>query len=289
MLTEYPWEVNGTLTRVLEAGRDGVPTVLLHGVGARADRWRQNLEPLADAGLHLFAIDLPGHGFAGKGSGFADYSAAGCSAFVRGFLDSIGVERAAVIGTSLGGHVAGRLTCDSPERVLALVMVGAVGLVPLGGDAREAVATSLANVTVDGIRAKLTRVLHDSSLITDEWVLEESRINSSPGAAASFEAFAAWFRADADRDLVGDRLAALADPPPMLLVWGREDQIVTISVGEQAHELLGDRASFRTIDSTGHAPYLEAPSEFNEIVTTFLRSSRVLPGPDQPQIHKEAE
>jgi 2-hydroxy-6-oxonona-2,4-dienedioate hydrolase len=276
-MLEYPWQVNGAVTRVIEAGRDGLPTVLLHGVGARADRWRSNVDRLAAEGLHVYAVDFPGHGFASKGSEFGDYSIDGFATFVERFLDSIEADRAVLIGTSLGGHVSARVTCRAPERVAALVMVGTLGVVPMGEAARGRLADSLADTCERGIRAKLERVIHDSSAVTDDWILAESRINSAPGAQDSFEALGAYFRDRIDQDLVADCLLRLADPPEMLLIWGCEDQIVPLVIGEQSQELLGERAALRTIASTGHAPYLEAPSEFNEIVMSFLREASVIP------------
>ena len=276
MILEYPWQVDGTATRVLEAGSGGVPTVLLHGVGARADRWRRNLEELAGLGLHVFAIDLPGHGFAAKGEAFTDYTVAGFARFVEGFLDSVDVERAVLIGTSLGGHIAGRVACDSPERPLALVLVGTLGVVPMGHEAREAIAAGLADASESGVRRKLSRILQTTSLVTEEWIATESRINSSPGAAGSFATLSQYFRERIDHELVGDCLAALEAPPPTLLIWGHEDNSVPLSVGERAQARLGLGVPLKTIPSTGHVPYLEAPAAFDAIVGDFLRSSGVL-------------
>ena len=276
MILEYPWQVDGTATRVLEAGRGGVPTVLLHGVGARADRWRRNLEELAELGLHVFAIDLPGHGFAAKGEAFDDYSVAGYARFVEGFLDSVDAARAVLIGTSLGGHIAGRVACDSPERPLALVLVGTLGVVPMGHEAREGIAAGLADASESGVRRKLGRILQTSTLVTEEWIATESRINTSPGAAASFSILSHYFRERIDHDLVGDCLATLETAPPTLLIWGREDNSVPLSVGERAQALLGSQVPLKTIPSTGHVPYLEAPAAFDAIVADFLRSAGVV-------------
>ena len=273
---EYPWQVGGTLTRVLEAGdKSGFPAVLLHGVGARADRWRRNLGPLAAAGLHVFAVDLPGHGFAAKGGSVVDHSVPGYARFLEQFLESIDADRSVLVGTSLGGHVAAAATCRMPERVSGLVLVGTLGLVPLGAMACEQIATSLADVSEDGVRRKLARVVHDPSLVTEEWVAEEARINTSPGASASFAALAAYFRERIDDDLVGDDLRTL-ESPPTLLVWGGEDAIVSLATGESARDLLGERVPLEIIAAAGHAPYLEAPAAFNTLVTSFLRSTNVL-------------
>jgi pimeloyl-ACP methyl ester carboxylesterase len=281
-MIQYPWQVGGTLTRVLEAGRGDVATVLLHGVGARADRWRNNLEHLADAGLHVFALDLPGHGFAAKGSDFADYTVGGYADFVTGFLNSIQARRAVLVGTSLGGHIAAKVTCRTPKRVAGLIMVGTLGLVPLGPEWHHRFTASLSDTSEAGIRRKLAAVIHDPALITDDWVAAECRINNSPGAAASFAAIGAYFRDHLDDDLVDKCLGALHTPPEMLIIWGAEDMIVTKAVGEQSQARLGPAVSLMTIPSTGHAPYLESPAEFNEMVTRFLHKSGVLLSVSEP-------
>ena len=79
----YPYGVDGTMVRVVEEGSGANVALLLHGVGARADRWRHNIGSLAGAGLHVYAIDLPGHGFSAKGS--FDYSLNGYASLVLRF------------------------------------------------------------------------------------------------------------------------------------------------------------------------------------------------------------
>lgn len=266
-MISYPYGVDGTTVRVLEAGSGDRFALLLHGVGARADRWRRNLGALADAGLHVFAMDLPGHGFSGKGD--FDYSIDGYASLALRFLNSVGAARCALIGTSLGGHIQAAVTCREPARVTALIMAGTLGITALGESGRHAVADSLLDTSTDGIRAKLTRVVHDPSLVTDEWIREESLINSSPGARTAFGALAAYFRGKLDDDVVGGRLAELAAPPPTLLVWGAEDIIVPPGKGQDAQRILGG-VPLVMIPGAGHAPYLENPELFNGTVLAFL-------------------
>jgi len=286
-MISYPWGVDGTTVRVLEEGSGDRVALLVHGVGARADRWRCNLGALAIAGFHAYAIDLPGHGFSDKGD--FDYSVGGYASLALSFLDSIDAGRCVLIGTSLGGHVQAAVTCRQPSRVTALIMVGSLGITPLGEQHRAAVAASLADTSASGIAAKLARVVHDSSLITAEWVQGESRINSSPGAAGAFAALARYFRDGIDGDVVGDRLAGLAAPPPTLLIWGEQDQIVPLAVGKAAQRLLGADVPLVTIPVAGHAPYLERPAEFNDAVLSFLRRAGLAgqpPGVDPPTLEE---
>lgn len=267
----YPLRVAGATTRVLEAGSGGSPMVLVHGVGARADRWRRNVDALAAGGWHVHAVDLPGHGFASKGPEF-DYSVPGYVEFLEALLKELGVERPVLVGTSLGGHVVGSFACREPERVRALVLVGSLGLRPVGPDVRARMRTAIVEASRAGIRQKLERVLHDARHITEEWIDEEFRINNSHGAAEGFARLATYFGERIDDDVVGPRLAALGSSFPVLLVWGGEERSVPLPIGEAAHAALpGSRLV--VIADAAHAPYFEKPEAFNRVVLDFLDGS----------------
>ena len=267
-MIQYPLGAGGTLTRVLEAGRGDRAMLLVHGVGARADRWRLNLEGLADAGYHPYAVDLPGHGLAEKGDRF-DHSVPNYAAFAGAVLDEIGTDRAVLVGTSLGGHILATVACEAPERVEALVLVGTLGMAPLGQAARERTAGLIGDASPETVDRKLHSVLHDDGLVTAELHREEVLINNSPGAAEAFVGISDYFANRIDDDVVGERLAALGDRFGVLLVWGREDLGFPLSMGEAAHELLGG-SRLAIMDDAAHAPYYERPATFNAIVTQFL-------------------
>ncbi len=267
-MIQYPAAVNGVLTRVLAAGSGDDHLVLVHGVGARCDRWRRNIDALAAAGWHVHALDLPGHGLAQKGNG-PDYSVPGYARFVDGLLDLIGAETAVLAGTSLGGHTVATLACERPERVRALVLVGSIGLIEWGAERRAATRGRLRDTSRASIENKLRLVVHDQDLVTDEWVREEFLVNNSPGAAESFAAIADYIADHIDDDVVGPRLAELAGGPPVLLIWGAEERAVPLATGEAAHRLIGG-SELAVIAETSHAPYFERPDEFNRVVLEFL-------------------
>jgi pimeloyl-ACP methyl ester carboxylesterase len=272
----YPYGVGDVVIRVIEEGSGDHVALLLHGVGARADRWRHNIGALAAAGLHVYAIDLPGHGFSAKGD--FDYSVDGYASLAQRFLDSVGAARCVLVGTSLGGHIQAAVTCRDPARVTALILVGTLGITPLGEQGRQAVANSLLDASAQGVRAKLTRVIHDPALVTEDWIREESLINSSPAASAAFGSLAEYFRSRIDDDTVGERLAGLTEPPPTLLVWGADDLIVPPAIGHQSRQILGEGVPLAMIPAAGHAPYLERPELFNDAVLAFLREKGLTAG-----------
>lgn len=271
-MIDYPFGAGQTLTRVIEAGSGTDHVVFLHGLGARADRWRPTVEAAAAEGFHCYAIDLPGHGFAAKDDGFP-YGVPGYVAFLRDFLDAMSIEKAFLVGTSLGGHVAAYLACETPERVRALVMVGAVGLIPIGAEAGDLIRRNIRETGRDKIMDKFKFVFCDHALITPALIEEEYRINNSPGAKEGFVRLGDYIAEEIDQDNVGERLAGLVGSIPMLLVWGGEDKAVPVSVGEQAKALLGS-PDLVVIPECGHAPYLEKPAEFNRSVFQFLADIR---------------
>jgi pimeloyl-ACP methyl ester carboxylesterase len=268
----YPFAAGRILTRVLEAGGGDDAIVFLHGLGARADRWRATLPSFAAQGYRTFAIDLPGHGFAAKDAGIP-LDVPGFAGFLRDFLDAMGIPRPILVGTSLGGHVAGHFAAENPTRPRALVLVGAVGLVPLGREAGDKIRRNVRETSRDAIEKKLEFVLADPSLIGPSLIEEEHRINTSPGAAEVFRRLGDYIAEEIDCDNVADRLKPLAGTLPMLLVWGELDRAVPLTVGQQARQLLG-LDDLVVIPRAGHAPYMEQPALFERQVLRFLARLR---------------
>jgi pimeloyl-ACP methyl ester carboxylesterase len=264
---QYPAGVRGQVTRVLEAG-SGPPVVFCHGLAARSDRWRHNLEPIADAGYHAVAYDHPGHGLASK-DGDADYTVPGFADFLESFLDVMEFGDAALVGTSFGGATAATFTVRHPERVRALVLVGAVGLGPMPEQTRRNIQARVGNATMDGVRVKLSALLINPELVTDEFVREEHMINSSPGAAEAFRQLGDYMAEPVEADATLDGLARIGEQVPVLLLWGERDRTFPVSVAEQAQRRIpGSRLV--VIKDTGHAPYYEKAQAFNSVLLDFM-------------------
>ena len=264
----YPIAVNGATSRVLQSGFKGPSLILVHGLGSRADRWWRNLDPLAEAGWRVFAIDLPGHGFAVKGRSF-DYSARGYARFLRGFVDQLREEKVALVGTSFGSLVVSTFAVEDPHRVRALVVAGAIGLMPMGEARRHKTIGWSSHMSRDGLRNRLRLGVVDKSLITDELVEEDFRINNSPGAQR---------HSPRSRGITQRQLTTMprATPFPSSMrrippccSWGEHDASVAPAIGAAAHSRLpGSR--FVTVPGTGHLPYFEKPDLVNRMLIEFL-------------------
>jgi pimeloyl-ACP methyl ester carboxylesterase len=264
----YPMQVDGTITRILQAGVDGEPVVLVHGTATRADRWVRNLEPLAEAGFRIYAIDLPGHGFAEKRGEF-DHSVSGYARFVSSFVDMLDAPKVTIVGTSLGGHVAAAYSILHPDKVKRLVLVGSMGLVPIGEEMRLRIQAGANNQTRDFIAQKLLRVIADPALVTESFIEEEFRFNNSPGAAAALQKLGEYIAADLDEDLVGEKLNELPPEVPILLVWGDQDKTVPLNAGRTAHQFI-HRSKLVVLKGVAHTSYFEDPLSFNQVLIDFM-------------------
>jgi pimeloyl-ACP methyl ester carboxylesterase len=272
-MSQYPVATGDLVTRVLDCGDGDIAVICLHGAGSRADRFWYNIAPVAAAGYRVIAMDFPGHGYASKGASVTHSTPAfaGCVVDVLRALD---VQRPVIVGTSLGAHVAATMAADDPESVRALVLIGAVGIVPAEPRDAPLLPVPMWDASPEAIRAKLRMVVANPALITDEWINEESHINSSPGARESLEAVADYLGTGIERDSVGARLLERASHIPTLLVWGDEDRWVPPSVGLRTKELLAG-AELVLMRGTAHAPYYEDPETFNRLLIDFLASGRV--------------
>jgi pimeloyl-ACP methyl ester carboxylesterase len=264
----YPFSVAGVRTRILQGGSSGPVVILLHGLSARADRWGRNLDSLAAHGLRVLAIDLPGHGFADKGGNF-DYTARGYTRWLEQFIDMLGEEKVVMVGTSFGGLVAANFALHHPSRLHGLVAVGAVGLVPMREERRRRTIAWLPQMSREEIRGRLQNGLFIRSLITDDLVEEDHRINTSEGAAQAFASLADYYRTTIDDDAAATRLATLSPAPPIKFIWGEHDASVSPEYGIKAQQAIpGSTLSF--IPGTGHFPYMERPEEFNRVLLEFI-------------------
>jgi pimeloyl-ACP methyl ester carboxylesterase len=273
---EQNTEVEGLPTRYLTAGTTGPPLVLLHGVGDNAFDWRWVMPALAST-HRVYAPDLPGSG--GSAKPLTDYSPAFFTRFVGAFLDALGVDRATVIGNSLGGLVGLRLALAEPERVTALGLVSSAGL------GRE-VTYALRSMAVPGY-GKLAvawgkrrpgaaqRALGRAALVfarprgaPRKWIKEQYRLARLPGF---LEAQLATVRAQVglkgQREVLVDRLAQLERPT--MVLWGTRDRVIPYSHAKEAASRLQE-GYLELIPECGHLPQVEQPERFVSGLRRFL-------------------
>jgi pimeloyl-ACP methyl ester carboxylesterase len=224
------------------AGADGPPLVLLHGLAGSQAWWRRNLPALSSA-FRVVAIDLPGFGSSHPD---ARLILDEVPAQVVALLDELGIERAHVIGHSMGGLVAGGLAADHPERVDRLVLVDA-GFLSLDPTWRHRITGPLRTLpwTAPSILPVLLR----------------DALRSGPIRMA--RATAELLRKDWRHKLPAISAATL-------VVWGEHDHVCSRRIGEQIAASVPD-ARLVIIPGAGHNPMWEKPADFDREVLGFLR------------------
>ena len=263
--------VAGVNTHYVVAG-EGPPLLLFHGLGASVATWRDNIGPLSRA-FRVFAVDLPGHGDSDKPD--IDYSVGALVRFTVELIDTLGLERPAIVGSSVGGALALMTALSHPGRVSRLVLVDSaslgkevsiyIRLVSIPG-----LGELLESSRVGGTRFMLYNVFHDRSFVTQELLDEFYRSRRMPGAK---EAVVKVIRNTVN--LLGirneyvllDRLAGL--DVPLMLVWGAQDQILPVAQAYRAQRA-APQVRLHVFDQYGHWPQMEKASEFNSAVLEFL-------------------
>ena len=258
----------------LQAG-EGEPLVLLHGLGATKAEFLPTVAALAPAGRRLIAIDLPGFGDSDKPLP-ASYDAAFFARWVEATLDALEIDRADVLGHSMGGRVALETGMRNPDRVRHLVLMTP----SLAWRAGRRWAPYLRLVrpelgliqptprpVIEGIVRRLIPGARDSW--TGAAVDEFLRAYLNPRGRVAFYAAARQIYLERGEGRGGfwTRLEALA--PRSLFIWGRRDQLVPIGFARHVRAAL-PAAEHVEIDC-GHVPQLERPAHTRDAIARFLR------------------
>ena len=275
---QRPLELHDRRVNVLDTGvppggdDDDPPLLFVHGWSSNWQLFLLNIAAFMDT-HHCLAIDLPGFGASELPA--EPITIRGYAGTVDAMCDALGVESVSVVGNSMGGFIGAELALSFDTRVERLVLVSAAGLstehvarAPSLALARVASAAFPHVFRFEGLvvrRPRLRRAAMQfvirypeklSVALAEELVLSSGK----PGFVPALKALLEYsYR---------DRLAAIEIP--VLIVWGRNDLLVPVSDAYHYQRLIGDNARVEVFEDTGHAPMLERPSRFNELLRGFL-------------------
>ncbi len=271
--------IHGYRRAFVVAGR-GPALLLLHGIGDRSDTW-QDLIPELARDHTVIAPDLLGHGRSDKPR--ADYSVAAYANGMRDLLSVLGIERATVIGHSLGGGVAMQFAYQFPERCERLVLVATGGIARSVHPLLRLASAPNADLLLPLLRIPAARQFGhamlaalaalDTDLGRDEKELRQ--IFDALPDADSMRAFVRTLRAVVDWRgqcvTMLDR-CYLARGMPTLLVWGTRDAVVPFDHARLAHDAMpGSRLA--VFEGAGHFPHHHDPKRFLALLREFLATT----------------
>jgi pimeloyl-ACP methyl ester carboxylesterase len=266
---------------------DITPVVLVHGLGGQWQNWLENIPRLAQD-RRVIALDLPGFGLSEMP--WEAISIPGYGRTVEALCERVGVERAHLVGNSMGGFVASEVAIQFPQLVERLVLVSAAGVSSANasrapvltiGRAAAAIASYTAaghrrlagrRVTRHGALAFVAR--HPSKLAPD---LVWEGFMKGAGKPGFNDALRACLEYD-----FRDRLSEIS--VPTLIVWGESDTVIPVRDAQEFERLIEDARKV-VMEDTGHVPMAERPRTFNGLLLDFLSET----GPAEEHEPAEAE
>jgi pimeloyl-ACP methyl ester carboxylesterase len=280
-------ELHGDRIAYRDAG-DGPALLLIHGMAGSSATW-QAIIPQLSKKFRVIAPDLLGHGMSAKPRG--DYSLGAFAVFLRDLLDELGVDRATVIGQSLGGGIAMQFAHQHRDYCERLALIGSGGLGPdlspllrmLSAPGAEFLLRVAAPQPVVNLGNKLGAWL-TSSGIQSPRAGQMWHAYSSLSDAETRWAFLRTLRSVVDYR--GQAVSALnklhlAEGLPTVLIWGDDDRIIPVAHAYAAHDALtGSR--LEVLEGVGHFPHAEAPTAVADILETFIASTTPQGHPDSP-------
>lgn len=257
--TEIPFAGNPRVRIHYYSGGSGSPIVLVHGLGSRAEDWANLMPQLVRDHHRVYALDLPGYGRSDWPASAA-YSIAEESAAVEAFLDNRHLARTDLAGWSMGGWIAMRVALDQPQRIRRLIIFDSAGTrFSLNWD------TALFEPNTPSKLAALDDLLvpdrapHIPAFIQRDifrfvarhgWVVRRNMDSMLTGA-----------------DLLDGKLGALK--MPMLIVWGKQDHLIPVAVGQQTHHAI-PQSEFVVVDGCGHLAPGQCAGQIGPVFKGFL-------------------
>ncbi len=260
--------VNGEQIHLIDRGA-GPAVVLLHGFGGNTFSWRFVIDELA-RDHRVVAFDFPGFGFSDRTPGL-DYGHVAQAGRVIAVMDHLGIDRATIVGHSMGGGIAQRVAVDYPERVTGVVLVGSVNAAePLpdrsdGG--RVAInAIKLAQraplLCLAAGRFGLKRTVADPHLVDRAMVEGYMAPLLLPGTVEAIFAMASRVRAETPVDL--GRITA-----PTLVLHGALDRVVPPATAGAIHAGIAN-STLVLLPAAAHMVAEEDPAAFLANLADFL-------------------
>lgn len=264
--------------RYHEAG-DGRPLVLLHGSGPGVTGWRNFSENLPVFARHhrTFILEFPGFGVSDDSG---EHPMMGAPGSVVRFLDGLGIDKAHVIGNSMGGRVATQFALANPDRIDRLVTIGGVGrslFNPTPGEGLRLLVEFAENPSRDRLVQWLESMVYDPAILTEELIEQRWELASDPDVLESTRRIfsKASMRAivnesaNADGALwsLGHKITA-----PTLLTWGRDDRVTPLDSALIPMRTI-PQAQLHVFPNCGHWVQVEAKAAWESTVLAFLSQS----------------
>jgi pimeloyl-ACP methyl ester carboxylesterase len=268
--------------RAYRIAGSGPAILLIHGIGDNSTTWNAVQAKLAQR-FTVIAPDLLGHGRSDKPR--ADYSVAAYANGMRDLLSVLDIERATIVGHSLGGGVAMQFTYQFPQLVERLVLVSAGGVtkdvnvalrwasLPMGSEALALLRLPLVRPALH-LAGRLAGMALGTSGLGSDLSNVVRILDDLPEPTAS-AAFSRTLRAVVDwRGQIVTMLdrCYLTQAVPVQIIWGTRDVVVPVQHARMAHAAMpGSRLEL--FEGSGHFPFHDDPARFIDVLQRFIEDT----------------
>jgi pimeloyl-ACP methyl ester carboxylesterase len=267
----YPGDyrsIDGVRLRLRDTGpRDAPAVILLHGFGASLGTWEPWAEALS-ARFRVIRLDLPGFGLTGPDP-TGDYTDGRAIKILTGLMDQLGIDRASLIGNSLGGRIAWNFAALNPDRITRLVLVSPDGFASPGFQYDKVSETplmmqALPYVAPRGLlKANLAPAYANPEALSEATLTRYRDMMLAPGVRPAILArMGQVFLRDPAPILAGIQI-------PTLLLWGEKDTMIPISNAADYLRYM-PHARLLSLPNLGHVPFEEDPVKSLAPVELFL-------------------
>ncbi len=253
--------VFGTKIHYLEAG-SGPTVILLHGLGGSTQNWALNISVLAQN----FRVIVPDQiGFGKSDKPFINYRIGTYVDYLNQFCKQLKIERASLVGNSMGGWIAAAYAIAFPDRVERLVLVDAAGYAP-PANFDHRILYGLNPSTREGMKQVASKVFYNKLFISDVLIDQALAFRITAGDGYTIKSMIeSIIRGE---DFLDNRVKSIKQPT--LVVWGRQDGLTLLADGERFKKEIPN-STLLVIEECGHIPQFEKAAEFNVAVLKFLQ------------------
>ncbi|MCK5210978.1 MAG: alpha/beta fold hydrolase [Cyclobacteriaceae bacterium] len=269
-------KIGSVNTRYWSIGTKGTNLILVHGLGGYAENWMFNIEALAKH-FHVYVLDLIGFGKSDKPNPSNSYD--DFAMFINEFMKKMKIEKASMIGNSLGGGIILHYALQFPKKLNKLILVCSsclgkeisilfrIASIPIIGEI-------LTRPSRRGMYKFYKEIVYDKSLVTDEFIELGYQMSSLPGAQRSYlKTTRANVNFFGSKSKIIDhiRINLHKITAPTLIIWGNQDKILPVSHAHIAEKSIPN-STLHIFEKCGHVPMIEYVDDFNSIAIKFMSS-----------------
>jgi len=254
-------QIDGHKIRYLESGNSKNTIVLLHGLGASAERWL-NVIPHFSKNYNVVVPDLIGFGLSDKPQ--VDYTPEFFSDFLEKFFEQTGIVRPNLIGSSLGGQIAAYYTSSHSDDIEKLVLVSPAGAMTQSTPALDAYVMAALYPNEQTAKNAFELMEGSGEEIPQAIISGFVERMQLPNAKLAFMSTVLGLK---NSKPITTKLVSITTPT--LIIWGSIDPVIPIGYSDSFISALQDCRFFR-MDGCGHTPYVQDPQTFTSKVLEFL-------------------